>query len=205
MPEPSLTTYDARVPRGVVLMLHGGTQRSSEPVDSRSASWRRTSAMARAIAGRANQSGASVWVLRYGVRGWNGGAPAQDARWALDEVRRRLGELPVALVGHSMGARTSVHVADDPLVTGVVGLAPWLQPSDPIKPLSGKQLVAAHGSRDRITSARLTRDYVQRAAKIARADFVDMGPVGHYMLKRIATWNALARDRSLAMLPLQTS
>ena len=204
MPDPSLTTYDATDPSGLVLMLHGGKQRSSQPVDGRSASWRRTDAMARAISPALRRAGASVWVLRYRARGWNSAAPVEDARWALDEVRRRHGRLPVVLLGHSMGARTSVRVADDPLVTGVVGLAPWLQPDDPVEALAGKHLVAAHGSRDRITSAKLTRAYVRRAAEIATAEFVDMGPVGHYLLRRIPAWNALARERSQAMLPLQT-
>ena len=200
MPEPSLTTYDAREPRGVILMLHGGRPRSGEPVGGRSASWQRTHAMARAITGGAHDAGASVWVLRYRVRGWNDGAPVADARWALEEVRRRLGGLPVALVGHSMGARTAVRAADDPLVAGVVGLAPWLQPDDPVRALAGKVLVAAHGSRDRITSARATRAYVQRATAVATAEFVDMGAVGHYMLTHVRAWNDLALRRSLALL-----
>ncbi len=121
-----------------------------------------------------------------------------DARWALDEVRRELGDLPVVLLGHSMGARTAVAVADDPSVTGVVALAPWLPADEPNRTLTGKHLAAAHGRTDRITSARATREFVRRAEAVAAsAEFHDMGRVGHYMFRDIPAWNRFAVDRSL--------
>ena len=183
-------------------MLHGGKERSTAPVDGRSASWRRSAAMQRSIAGHAHEAGASVWLLRYRHRGWNGGnGPVEDARWALAEVRRELGEVPVTLLGHSMGARTAVHVADDDTVVGVVGLAPWLPPGEPVAALAGRRLVAAHGRRDRITSYRATADFVRRARAVAStAELRDMGPVGHYMLKRAAAWNEVAVESALAQL-----
>ena len=188
-------------PTGVVLMLHGGKERSHQVVDGRSASWRRSAAMARRVAEWADRSGAAVRLLRYRRRGWNGGAPVEDARWALEEVRRELGDLPVVLLGHSMGARTAVHVADDPQVRGVVALAPWFPVGEPVHALAGRTLVAAHGSRDKITSARATRAYVERArAAGADATFVDMGPVGHYMLRQIDGWNSVASIESLKLL-----
>ena len=83
-----------------------------------------------------------------------------------------------------MGGRTAVHVADDPNVRGVVALAPWLPPGESVEALRGKTLYAAHGSRDRITSARGTAAYVRRAAEVAEtAEFRDMGRVGHYLLR----------------------
>jgi predicted esterase len=200
---PTVTRYAApSSPTGVVLMLHGGKDRGDDVVDHRSASWRRSAAMARAIATEAESAGVAVWLLRYRHRGWNGGAgPVSDARWALDRVRAELGALPVALLGHSMGARTAVHVADDPQVHGVVALAPWFPGGEPVAALAGKRLVAAHGSRDRITSARATRAYVERAHHAgADASFIDMGRVGHYLLRRVGTWNHLALSRSLELL-----
>ena len=100
-----------------------------------------------------------------------------------------------------MGGRTAVHVADDPSVLGVVALAPWLPPGEPVEALRGKQLYAAHGSRDRITSARGTAAYVRRAAAVARtAEFRDMGPVGHYLLRGRRSWNAFAVESALRVL-----
>jgi dienelactone hydrolase len=198
---PDLTRSDAPSPRAVVLLLHGGKDRSSQPVDARSASWRRMAAVQRAVTPAAHEAGASTWLLRYRVRGWNGGAPVADARWALDEVRRELGDVPVVLLGHSMGGRTAVHVADDPQVVGVVALAPWFPRDEPVAALAGKVLRAAHGSSDKITSARMTRAYIERArAAGADAGFTDMGRVGHYMFRRVAAWNGFATRETLALL-----
>ena len=183
-------------PRAIALVLHGGAEHGTMPVDGRSLSWRRGRALARHLAGPLNGDGIGVVLLRYRVKGWNAGAealpsPVPDARWALDALAAEHG-LPVAVVGHSMGARTGVAVADHPSVRGVVALAPWLPPRDPVEPLAGKVLRAAHGRRDRITSARATRKYVERASAVADAEFTDMGPVGHYLLRRTSLWNAWA-------------
>lgn len=200
---PSLTQYAApETATGAILMLHGGKESGQQIVDDRSASWRRSAAMGRTIGPEAEAAGAAVWLLRYRLRGWNGGTGrVEDARWALAQVREQVGALPVVLLGHSMGARTSVHVADDPQVRGVVALAPWFPKGEPVGALAGRTLVAAHGSRDHITSAQATRAYVERArAAGADASYVDMGRVGHYMLRKAAAWNELALSRSLALL-----
>lgn len=193
-------------PRGLVLMLHGGTQRSLDPVGPRSGSLIRTRVMRDRLAPGLLGAGHAVWLLRYEKRGWNAGAPGgpspiQDARWALDQVRQAHGEVPVVLLGHSMGGRTAAQVADDPNVVGVVGLAPWLDPGDPVAPLAGKTLVAGHGQRDRITSARASRAYVERAREVAAgAEFVPLGLAGHYMLYRPGRWNRFALESSLGVL-----
>lgn len=196
MASPTLSKYDAAHTDAVVLMLHGGKPRSRQAVDGRSASWRRSAWMARTLAPDLQTHGAATWLLRYRERGWNGGAaPVADARWALDEVRSTLGQVPVVLLGHSMGARVAVHAADDPSVVGVVGLAPWWSSDDPVDTVAGKTLLAAHGRRDRITSFRETAAYVERARSVARrAELRDMGGLGHYMLTGVAAWNATALE-----------
>jgi predicted esterase len=199
--DPDLTRSDVPAPRGVVLLLHGGKEHSDLPVDGRSASWRRMAALQRAISPQLHEAGLSTWLLRYRTRGWDGGAAkVDDARWALSEVRRELGALPVTLLGHSMGGRTAVHVADDPHVTGVVALAPWLPPGEPVEGLAGKPLRAAHGRRDRITSYRATRAYVDRASAAGSdATLTDMGWAGHYLLSRVGLWNAFAAGQAGAL------
>jgi len=202
-PTPSLTRLDAPgTPGSVILMLHGGTPRSHDPVESRSASWQRSAWMARSIERRAHEAGASVWLLRYRERGWNGGVDRlADARGALDEIRAAHGRVPVVLLGHSMGARVAVHVADDPSVTGVVALAPWWSDADPVRRLAGRSLIAAHGRRDRITSFAHTRRFVERARSVSTsAELVDMGLLGHYMLGRADRWNDVAVESSLRIL-----
>lgn len=193
-------------PRGVVLMLHGGAEQGPEPIDDRSLAYRRTRWMLHSISGRLAREGVGVALLRFTVRGWNAGhadvpPPVADARRALDQLRRERPGLPVVLLGHSMGARTAAHVADDPAVVGMVGLAPWLPAQDPVTPLTGKHLVAAHGRRDRIINARATAAFVRRASAVAAsARFVDMGPLGHYMLAGVRRWNATALTESLGIL-----
>ena len=204
MPSPELERRDPQTPpRGVVLMLHGGAKAGLDPVGARSLSWRRTTAMRNALDGPLLRAGVAVWLLRFAVRGWNAGrgpepSPVPDARWALDQAVQEHAGAPVVLLGHSMGARTAVHVADHPAVTGVVGLAPWIESGDPVQPLAGRHLVLAHGSHDRITSPKMSRAYVARARGVATsAEFVDLGPLGHYMLRGAGTWNQVALQSSL--------
>lgn len=207
MHTPDFTKADVDgTPRGLVLMLHGGRADGHEPVDESSASWRRSRWMMREITERAHAEDVGLWLLRYLHRGWNqrsatGPSPVPDARWALDQVRAAHGDVPVVILGHSMGARTAVAVADDPSVTGVVALAPWLPAGEPVAALAGKHLVAAQGRRDRITSFRATQAYVARARDVAASvELHDMGRVGHYMFRRRRQWNDLAVGRSLALL-----
>jgi pimeloyl-ACP methyl ester carboxylesterase len=213
VPQPHLTRADVADPRGLVLMLHGGKDRSHAPVDGRSLSWRRSRAMQEAILDRAHEAGVSVWLLRYRHRGWNQAdlrsgspSPVPDARWALEQVRRELGLLPTVLLGHSMGARTAVRVADDDLVSGVVAVAPWFPRDEPVRALRGRHLAAAHGRSDRITSFRATAGFVRRAREVATsAEMQDMGRVGHYMLRHVDDWNDFAISRSLRMLAIDRS
>jgi pimeloyl-ACP methyl ester carboxylesterase len=204
MPSRELMRRDPQLAtRGIVLMLHGGAKAGLKPVGARSASLRRTTAMRDILEPRVLSEGFALWLLRFSVRGWNAAldpepSPVTDARWALDQAADEHPGVPVVLLGHSMGGRTAVHVADHPSVVGVVGLAPWFEPSDPARTLAGRHFIAGHGSRDNITSARATREYVDRARSFAASvEFVDMGRLGHYMLARPDDWNRFALRSAL--------
>jgi dienelactone hydrolase len=198
-PGRALTRHDSvGAPTSAVLVLHGGKERSRATVTGRSLSWQRAVAISRMLGRRLHGERVGVRLLRYRTVGWNGdgGDRIADARWALDLIRDEVGEVPVVLVGHSMGGRTACRVADHAMVRGVVALAPWLPTDEPVAALAGRELHAAHGRRDRITSARATRAYVERATAVAAAtSFTDMGVRGHYLLSGIHAWNDFTLDR----------
>lgn len=210
MPAPTLLPPDPAVapahPRAVVLMLHGGAQRGLREVGGRSASLWRTRRMREVLEPRLAEAGVATHLLQFAVRGWNAcldnePSPVPDARWALQEVARAHPGTPMVMLGHSMGARTAVRAAAHPAVVGVVGLAPWLEPDDPVDALAGRHLLVGHGSRDKITSAKASWAYVQRARPLtASADFADLGRLGHYMLARQDVWNDFAHDAVLDVL-----
>ncbi|HEX3931919.1 MAG TPA: alpha/beta hydrolase [Nocardioides sp.] len=206
MTDPSLTRHDSVAhPVASVLVLHGGKDRSRAEVTSRSLSWQRAAGLARTLGRRLHGSQVAVHLLRYRSVGWNddGAEKVADTSWALDQTRGRLGELPVVLLGHSMGGRTACRSAGHAQVRGVVALAPWLPPDEPVAALAGKELHAAHGRRDRITRAADTRAFVERAAALAvAASFTDMGARGHYLLTGIHAWNGFAHDRVRRVLAL---
>jgi predicted esterase len=185
-----------RRPRATVLVLHGGAEHNPLPATARSLSWRRARRLLRDLHKPLERDGIAMALLRYRMIGWNAGrddepSPVPDARWALDRLAEQHGS-PVAILGHSMGARTAAAVAGHETVRGVVGLAPWLPPDDPVEGLRGKTLLTAHGTRDKITSPRATRRYVARAAEVGTARHTDLDGVGHYMLREVRTWNRFA-------------
>lgn len=196
---PSVKVLAARgATRAVVVVLHGGMERSVEPSERTHAASLRMKPIARAV----RSPGTAVWRVRYRVRGWNAPerSPVADAHWALDEVRRRHGDVPVVLLGHSMGGRAAVHVLGDPSVVGMVALCPWL-PSEPVAGARGKRVVVAHSLDDATTSPAESLAWATAAAQLATSvSYVAVRASDHAMVKRFRVWHRLAAASVLDVL-----
>lgn len=195
-PRAELSIADAAgQTRGVALVLHGGRADSFEAVEARHLSPARMLPFARALRTRGGPHGLAVWTLRNRYRGWNGRemSPVQDARWALSRISQEHPGVPVYLLGHSMGGRTALSVADHPQVDAVVALAPWVDGSTPVDRVAGRRVLIVHGSDDRWTSPRSSLAYARRAEGVAASvDYVSLTGAGHFMVHRIRLWNSLA-------------
>lgn len=149
-----------------MLVLHGGAQRR-EPTAVRATqlSVIRMIPIARAIE-RAGRGRLAVHRLLNSYRGWNTDhTPTGDVAWALAELRERYGDLPVTLVGHSLGGRAALIAgAADASVRGVVALNPWVYPSDDA-PLEGRSVLIVHGDADRIAPLVRSQEVAGRLAR----------------------------------------
>ncbi len=83
---------------------------------------------------RAGGGPAAVPRARLERRGPVARSPTCGGRWTGWPSASRT--RPVALVGHSMGGRAALYAADHPAVRAVVGLAPWIEPGDPVAQLA---------------------------------------------------------------------
>jgi pimeloyl-ACP methyl ester carboxylesterase len=183
--------------RAVALVLHGGREVSVAPVTAHQLAVLRMVPIARHLASAGEADGLGVWRLRFRYRGWNGDAhPVADVRWAVQQLREQHGDVPVVLVGHSMGGRAALWAADEPGVVAIVGLAPWVTPNEPYKQVIGRRLLVVHGTRDRTTSAKNSKALVDavRADSELDATWVHLRGSGHGMLRRVGVWNDLTAD-----------
>lgn len=192
---------------GLVLVLHGGQRESVQPTTPRQLAVLRMWPLARAVHRAGAAGGVAVWALRNRHRGWNRRTlseepdPMADVRWALQQARARLGGLPAVLVGHSMGGRAALRAAGDPLVRGVAALAPWLPDGEPLDQLAGRDVLIAHGDRERRTDPAGSYAYALRARTVTpQVSYFAVRGDGHAMLRRAADWHALARDFALGVL-----
>lgn len=199
--DPVLTTWRARGPvRAVVLVLHGGAENGLNVVRPWGLAYLRMVPLARQILRAGAPHGVEVRLLRNRVRGWNDPDlhPVADARWALRRIRAERPDVPVFLAGHSMGGRVALRIADEPEVRSVLALAPWTPIGEPVEPVTGKTVVIAHGTRDRITRPAESFAYAERAQAVAeRVVRIEVMSEGHAMLYRPGVWNRLAREFAL--------
>ncbi|MDN3024408.1 alpha/beta fold hydrolase [Streptomyces sp. S.PB5] len=167
-PEPTAVS-------GVVLLLPGGEATSDRrPSPMMAAASVRGLGRRLTRAGRAE--GLAAHVVHYRYRGWNGTEAhlARDADWAVAEVVRRYGDVPVCLVGIDMGARAALHAGGHEAVNSVLAIAPWLPeedvaaPPEPVKQLAGRRVLLVHGTNDERTDPELSFRLAARAKKANR-------------------------------------
>jgi pimeloyl-ACP methyl ester carboxylesterase len=176
----------------LVLLAHGGQQDSLvEPNRLRPALLRMWPL---AVAAHEAAPAASVGLVRYRYRGWNGDAAhaAADVQMLLDGLSGKV--LRVILIGHSMGGRAVMRCACHELVRSLMLLAPWLPRSEPAVDIVSRELVVAHGSRDRVTDPSATAEYVRRLRERGNAAaFFSAPDETHTLLFRPGDWNELTR------------
>ncbi|MEV7323556.1 alpha/beta fold hydrolase [Streptomyces sp. NPDC093970] len=173
-----------------IITLHGGRVDSYQTSQPWHPAALRMRPVLRSAASAVSLHDAVLAQVRYRHRGWNQGDPLQDTYRALDELNQLAGPVPTLLIGHSMGGRAALRAASHPHVRGVVALAPWLPPGEPTRHLRGKRAVVLHGTRDRITSAEASTDYVRRVrTPQTRAGIILIRRGDHAMLRRSPLWH----------------
>ena len=190
--------------RAVVLVVHGGTSVSTRPTSATQLAVLRMVPVAQAIRRAVHGSQVAVWRPRFRVRGWNDSqaSPVADLNRLLDGLPETIGQVPVILVGHSMGARAALRAGGHPLVTAVAGLAPWLPPGEPVAQLAGRRILLAHASGDTVTRPADTWAYAQQAREASRVTAIEVRGSEHPMLRRASLWHELAAEFTRAVLGL---
>lgn len=194
------TAGESTTVSGVVLLLPDG-----EPYSHRRPSpltYALQLPLARSLARAGGTDGLAAHVVHYRCRGWNTTEAhlAADAEWAVDEVVRRYGDVPVCLAGHGMGGRAALRAGGHPAVTSVLSMAPWL-PGDPdaepepVKHLVGRQVLLVHGTNDARSDPELSFRLAERAKKSNRDTCrFEVHSDGHALRQHHTEVAALAAD-----------
>jgi Serine aminopeptidase, S33 len=177
-------------PRAVVLVLHGGRSKGRAAVRPWQGAVLRMVPFVGALR-RAGGGQVAVATLRYAVSGWNGAeaSPVGDARLALEQIAARHPGLPLGLLGHSMGGRAALHLADDPAVRAIAALAPWVEGRDRVVGHDGLHVLVMHGTRDRMTSPAASCRYADELARQGVDVTYEPVPDSHAMLARAGHWH----------------
>jgi alpha-beta hydrolase superfamily lysophospholipase len=146
---------------------------------------------------RAGQGELAVLRLLNSTRGWDAShTPVDDVRWALAQVAERFGaDLPVSLVGHSLGGRAALLAAPSDQVVSAVALNPWVYPNEGRLDYTRRRVLIVHGEDDRVArpgnAAAVARDVAHTAARIG---YVSVEGGSHAMLRRHEVFEGLAAD-----------
>ncbi|MET0837625.1 MAG: alpha/beta hydrolase [Marmoricola sp.] len=188
-------------PEGVVLVLHGGASRPDRPmVSPAQLSVLRMVPIAHRIA-RAGRGRLAVYRLLNSTRGWDTHhTPVDDVQWALRDLACTHGQLPTCLVGHSLGGRAALLAAGTPPIRSAVALNPWMHRSDRAD-VTGRRLLVAHGTADRIASIERARAAAEMLARTADSvGFLTVEGARHGMLRRGAVFERAAAAFAVATL-----
>lgn len=155
--------------------------------------------VARRIA-RAAPRDLAVFRVLNSCRGWDTHhTPVNDVAWALEQLHDRLPDLPVGLVGHSLGGRAALLAAHLPRVRSVVALNPYVLTQD--RPdLDGRRVLVVHGDDDRIASPQRSIELVRRLPEDDSVALVTVTGARHAMLRRGRLFEQLAAQFSAATL-----
>ena len=197
-----IAVAEPRRAEAVVLVLHGGASRRDDPrVSPTQLSVLRMIPIAQRVA-KADRRRLAVYRLLNSTRGWDTRhTPVDDVHWAIDQLRDGFGsDLPVGLVGHSLGGRAAILAADRPEVRSVVALNPWVYPTDGDIDLHGRRVLVVHGTDDRIAPADRSADAARRLARTADVSYVRVAGGKHAMLRRGREFERLAADFAAATL-----
>ena len=190
-----ISTRTPRNPTAVAVVLHGGGARQGQMmVSPTQLSVLRMVPIAHRLA-RTGRGRLAVFRLLNSTRGWDTRhTPVDDALWALEQVAARYGDLPCALVGHSLGGRAALLAGHADRVRSVVALNPWVAPGDRAD-LTGRQVLVVHGTQDRIAvpdrAERLARSVTQTGVDLG---FVHVEGAKHAMLRRGRVFESAAAD-----------
>jgi pimeloyl-ACP methyl ester carboxylesterase len=134
--------------------------------------------------------------VRYRIKSWKRlDDCVADARAAI----RVVGAERTLLLGFSMGGAVSISAADEPSVTGVLGLAPWIPERLSLEPLRGKRLDVLHGSLDRWlpgipgVSASSSRRGFERALAVGTTGTYELIPGALHGIALRAHWGKPVR------------
>lgn len=178
-----IETLAPRDPAAVALVLHGGADRPDMPgVSPTQLSVLRMIPTAKAVA-RAGRGRLAVLRLLNTRRGWDTHhTPVDDVRWALGQVGERYGDLPVGLVGHSLGGRAALLAGALDPVRSVVALNPWVYSDDGV-PLPGRRVLVVHGTADRIARLDRAESVVERLRRTTDVELATIEGGKHAMLR----------------------
>jgi predicted esterase len=210
-------------PHAVVLVLPGGA----------AAGQRRGAALAGAVSaiplarrlGRASSPDDPLvtHIVHYGQGGRDAAgrrtaACTADAEWAVEEVVRRYGDVPVCLVGIDVGGLAALRAAGHEAVASVVALGPMLweesgvgaprgaalqenEAQEPVQQLRGRHVLFVHGTNDVRCDPELSFRLAERAKKInSQVCRFEVHTDGHGLRGYAAEVAALTQDFVLGTL-----